>query len=75
MKAFKKELKGYRVTGITDGGSSYLIKIYKDGREIDYNRVYVEELEPHESLESKALDMIDYHETSLHLADWGKENV
>ena len=71
IKAFKKELKGYRLTGLTDDGKSYMLKIYHGGRCLDYNRVYIADLQAHESIESKALEMIEQQQIERELALWG----
>jgi hypothetical protein len=72
MKAFKKEIKGYKLTGLTEDGTSYMLKLYRAGSQVSYKRVYVSDLKMHESIESKALEMVQLDEMEQELDSWGR---
>lgn len=72
MKAFKKEIRGYKLTGLTEDGLSYMLKLYKNGEKLNYMRVYVKDLKSHESIESRAEEMIKLHELEIDLDKWGR---
>jgi len=72
VKGFKKQKGNYRITGVTEDGKSYMLRIYQGGSLLNSKRIYIADLESHESIESKALEMIELAELEEDLSSWGR---